>query len=89
MERDILQFVPFREYRDDPVQLARQTLDEVPRQLLSFMESKSIRPKPSRRCENPYEISQEDLQKVQPRGIPQYFLNMKEDFINYFVKIGY
>jgi len=31
MDSDIVQFVPFREFRDNPAQLARETLDEVPR----------------------------------------------------------
>ena len=36
MERDIVQFVPFREFKDNPVLLAKETLEEVPRQLISF-----------------------------------------------------
>ena len=59
MERDIVQFVPFREFRDNPMALARETLDEVPRQLLSFMESKSIRPLPPKRREIPRQLSME------------------------------
>ena len=51
MERDIVQFVPFREFRENPVLLARETLDEVPRQLLTFMESKGISPLPPKRRE--------------------------------------
>ncbi len=31
MERDIVQFVPFREFKDDPYRLAKETLEEVPR----------------------------------------------------------
>ncbi len=31
MERDIVQFVPFRKYKDDPYCLAKETLEEVPR----------------------------------------------------------
>lgn len=31
MERDIVQFVPFREFKDDPYRLAQETLEEVPR----------------------------------------------------------
>ena len=30
MERDIVQFVPFREFKDNPTRLARETLEEVP-----------------------------------------------------------
>jgi hypothetical protein len=31
MERDIVQFVPFRDYKNNPIQLAKETLQEVPR----------------------------------------------------------
>jgi hypothetical protein len=30
MEADIVQFVPFRDFRDDPMLLAKETLEEVP-----------------------------------------------------------
>ena len=45
MERDIVQFVPFRKFKSNPIQLAKETLAEVPGQLLKFMESKGITPK--------------------------------------------
>lgn len=31
MESDIVQFVPYREFRNNPIQLAKETLEEVPR----------------------------------------------------------
>lgn len=46
MEADIVQFVPFREFRNNPVQLARETLDEVPRQLLDYFKKRNITPMP-------------------------------------------
>ena len=36
MERDIVHFVPFREYKHNPILLAKETLNEVPNQLLSY-----------------------------------------------------
>lgn len=45
MERDIVQFVAFNDYKNDPIELAKQTLEEVPRQLVSYMTSKGISPK--------------------------------------------
>ena len=36
-DADIVQFVPFNEFRDDPTNLARETLREIPGQLLSWM----------------------------------------------------
>ena len=44
MERDIVQFVAFNNYKNDPIELAKQTLEEVPRQLVSYMSSKGISP---------------------------------------------
>lgn len=45
MQRDIVQFVPFLEFKNNPYQLARETLAEVPGQLVSFFESQKIAPK--------------------------------------------
>ena len=47
MEADIVQFVPFREFRNNPAELAKQTLEEVPGQLLNFFKKKGIVPNPS------------------------------------------
>ncbi len=44
MERDIVQFVPFRDYKKDAVELAKQTLEEIPLQLTSYMHAKGIKP---------------------------------------------
>ena len=46
MESDIVQFVPFRKFKNNPAQLARETLDEIPRQLLNFMKKNDIQPTP-------------------------------------------
>lgn len=45
MERDIVQFVPFREFKDDPLKLAKETLTEVPNQLVGYFDKKKIVPK--------------------------------------------
>ena len=47
MESDIVQFVPYRDFRSNPAQLARETLDEIPRQMLDFFRKNDIRPKPA------------------------------------------
>ena len=44
MERDIVQFVPFENFKHDHTLLAKETLEEVPRQLMSYMNSKGIPP---------------------------------------------
>ena len=47
MEADIVQFVPYRDFRNNPAELAKQTLEEVPGQLLNFFKKKGIVPMPS------------------------------------------
>jgi hypothetical protein len=42
--RDIVQFVRFKEVCANGEELARETLDEVPRQLTSFMDSQGLKP---------------------------------------------
>lgn len=44
MEADIVQFVPFRKYAQDPSALAREVLREVPGQLTSWMKRRNIIP---------------------------------------------
>merc|ERR1711976_965743 len=45
MASDIVQFVPFSEFKHDPRLLAKETLEEVPRQFLDFMNRNGILPK--------------------------------------------
>ena len=45
-ERDIVQFVPFRDYARNPALLAREVLAEVPGQVLEYMQKHSIEPGP-------------------------------------------
>ena len=47
MSADIVQFVPFRDFKHNPAELAKQTLEEVPGQLLNFFKKKNIVPMPS------------------------------------------
>lgn len=36
MSADIVQFVPFRDFKNDPYKLAKETLQEIPGQLVDF-----------------------------------------------------
>lgn len=47
MDADIVQFVPFREFSHNPMLLAKETLQEVPNQLLNFFRTKGIAPNPA------------------------------------------
>lgn len=47
MSADIVQFVPFREFQHNPMQLAKETLEEVPGQMLNYFRNNNITPNPS------------------------------------------
>ncbi len=44
MARDIVQFVPFNKFSNNPVVLREEVLDELPRQVKTFYKSKNIKP---------------------------------------------
>merc|ERR1711976_369697 len=44
MSSDIVQFVPFSEFKNDPRLLAKEVLEEIPRQFLSYFERRNIIP---------------------------------------------
>ena len=48
MSRDIVQFVPFREFKNDAYKLAKETLQEIPGQLVDFFVKRNIYPKPAK-----------------------------------------
>ena len=43
-DRDLVQFVPFKEFKNDGKKLAEQVLEEVPRQIVEFYQHKKIAP---------------------------------------------
>ena len=47
MAADIVQFVPYRDFANNPMELARETLEEVPGQMLNYFKKHNIRPKPA------------------------------------------
>ena len=47
MAADIVQFVPFRDFQNNPMMLAKETLEEVPGQMLNYFKRKGIVPNPA------------------------------------------
>lgn len=47
MERDIVQFVPFRSVGNSPSALAKEVLAEIPREIVNFFMKKNIMPNPA------------------------------------------
>jgi hypothetical protein len=41
-KRDIVQFVSFRDYKSDPMKLAKETLKEIPKQFIQYVELANI-----------------------------------------------
>ncbi|CDW74967.1 copine viii [Stylonychia lemnae] len=93
MERDIVQFVPFREFKNNPIQLAKQTLEEVPNQLISYFEKAKIVPKQVR--EEQKQIIKRQLSRQRTlkeenkqQELPPYFEKLKEEFIQKSIEMG-
>jgi len=93
MASDIVQFVPFSEFKDDARLLAKETLEEVPRQFLYFMERNGIVPKQTYEKEKiRHQLSQKKSMRSeggQPKEVDQHFAMMEERFINKMTDMGY
>ena len=85
-ERDIVQFVPFRELKNDPAKLAREVLAEVPTQFTDYFHQKHILPNSKKyddredlreSCELHKEKSELDTEG----GPSKYYMLRKEAFI--------
>ncbi|KAJ9464571.1 Copine-D [Diplonema papillatum] len=61
MQRDIVGFVPFREYRNSPEDLARETLKEIPRQFTSWAKKNKITPEDAKKDKVPEAVVNPDL----------------------------
>ena len=46
--RDIVQFVPYRDVKNDPYRLAKEVLAEVPHQMTSYFQSRGMMPNPKK-----------------------------------------
>ena len=42
--RDLVQFVPFKKFQDDPEKLREEVLQEIPRQIVEYYQHKNIPP---------------------------------------------
>lgn len=86
-ERDIVQFVPYRDFKDG-VQLTQEVLAEVPRQLTDYFKSKNIRPNPRRHL-NQQELKADQEKKAQEESQNVDFYQLeKEKMANLSSTIG-
>lgn len=42
--RDIVQFVPFKKYKNNPIQLRKEVLAELPQQIVTYFMMNNIKP---------------------------------------------
>lgn len=91
MAADIVQFVPYNDFKNNPHMLAKETLMEVPTQLLNFMRKHNIAP---------YPRSEEERRRIQQQmtmgagaqaqgAVPRYFVEKKERFLQQLQQMGY
>jgi len=56
--RDIVKFVPFSELKRDPYMLAKEVLEEVPKQMLDYFSMRNIKPNPKRMDDKQQQVIQ-------------------------------
>ena len=79
---DIVQFVPFNKFKNNPSLLAKETLQELPHQLINYMRKRGIVPLP--RTEALRQQIQHQLsmrQAVSHSALPRYFVQSRENFL--------
>ena len=82
MASDIVQFVPFSEFKNDARLLAKETLEEVPRQFLSFMERNNILPNNAAN-----EVAKDKIKKSLSLRSRQNEMDQKKEADEYFAKL--
>ena len=91
MSADIVQFVPYNDFRNDPHLLAKEVLEELPGQLLNWMRRMDITPLPKseeQRRQMQQQLSMRPVaQGVQP--VPKYFIDKKERFLQQMASYGF
>ena len=85
MAADIVQFVPFREFANNPMMLAKETLEEVPGQMLDYFRRQNIQPNPATEVQK--RLLQSKLSQAKSLGGTQeqdkgdFFTKKKEEFL--------
>lgn len=91
MDADIVQFVPFRDFRNNPIQLAKETLEEVPGQMLNFFRKNQIVPLPAleaQKREIQKKLSMQKSLNSNNNGPPEFFVERQERFMQKMAEMG-
>eukprot|EP00392_Amoebophrya_sp_AT5.2_P002362 g2367.t1 len=93
MERDIVQFVPFSDFKDRSyLELAMCTLDEVPREVTNYFQKKGIAPgEPPEEMKDMArtQIKVKEVAAAGPYELPKFLIHEKERLIGAAVSQGY
>ena len=84
MDSDIVQFVPFNDFKNDPRGLAKETLEEVPRQFLHFMQKEKIVPKDvydKAKIKNQLKSKKSLRSEHNQKEVDQHFAALEEQYI--------
>ena len=82
MAADIVQFVPYRDFANNPMELAKETLEEVPGQMLGYFKKHGIKPNPANEMQR--RQLQQQLSRTKSLGNSQKQDDNKETFFKGF-----
>eukprot|EP01091_Cochliopodium_minus_P012551 TRINITY_DN3823_c1_g1_i1.p1 TRINITY_DN3823_c1_g1~~TRINITY_DN3823_c1_g1_i1.p1 ORF type:complete len:724 (-),score=170.10 TRINITY_DN3823_c1_g1_i1:161-2263(-) len=78
-KRDTVQFVPFRQFKNDIKKLTRETLEEIPSQLVGYMSANGLKPNPP----TPFDPNQKRIMPQQVSNLPPNFQQYNSNFSNF------
>jgi hypothetical protein len=79
---DIVQFVPFNQFKQNPHMLAKETLNEIPSQLLNWFRKHNIKPYPRTQEERNVLQRQLSMKSGQQSVIPPYYVMLKQRILD-------
>ena len=91
MQRDIVQFVPFQEFKNNTYKLAKEVLQEIPSQVTEFFMKKNILPRPAKEEDRQKIAEQLSLRsKVDPgKQLDHHKMMLKQAMIDAATSMGY
>jgi vacuolar-type H+-ATPase subunit F/Vma7 len=95
MASDIVQFVPYRQFMHNPMLLAKETLTEVPTQLLGYFRRNGIRPNPASEAQKmalQRQLSRQNSlgmgQQLRRKHVEDFFKKKKEELLQELQEFG-
>ena len=82
-KRDLVQFVPFNKYKNNPKELAAQVLEEVPRQIMEYYTMKNIYPDNISKFKNNKSMNNNMNQSINYNNYNNYYKFLNDSHITY------